>query len=1333
MGTLTAEQLERIKAVLVDGSRALAYVTTGYVLTGDEILRLVKAGYLKTEDVDNIISGAFHAGAVSSRMAEAVTMTAAEFEAHLKVNPLALSDTEQVALDEAKERAGMYCVGLGNRWSDELGRVVIDADADLAREKREIIGDATAEAVAKRRSAKQLRSDLRQLTEDWSRDWDRIAHTELQRAYEHGYAEGTIEQYGDGELLAKVPEPDACAECMRLYTDGERPIVKPARWWMANGTNVGRKKDQWQATIDPLHPNCRCRLQRVPRGWTINMDGEIEPPEVEKAFSKADKPQLGLFDRPTHGPYIGPKGGKWKDPQHTEHWEPPEPPKESGKKERAISERVADFHNRVDLSKPPTLIKVRDLRPIDWESGKRVPLEAGQEATCHRCGAAHIIVWTLQVHTRDGNVTQVDVGSGCAQKAFAGWEPTKDQLSAAKKRGKTEEKEKIQNQIDAWRTQVKKRLEQLTPPEPEYVGSGKRKSYYLMPEEIWRIGDVEIGFHYDEDAPANKRGARTNDDLRRIETQWLVARQTEIFDELGIPASTRLRGQIEMASRVAWERNDRRQTNVMAKLRADKYRPLEKGGLPAGTVHAWADGRRYQKQSDGTWQQLTEHSETPERTGAIKVDPVVVRATVDDLLGDQKWNRHGVLAADLETRDRSVQATTAKGREIQVRVIMLQKPDVTDPRGVSGQHQLIRTVDDPGRQRHLVWLNVRSGVNWDRDELSATLRSVLSHELAHAADPSISEGRPTSTRQIRDTGGEAAYYNDPAEVAARMQQIWREITDRRAVASIEQIRTEAKEEGADFEPDAFSHLHTSDTWNRIEEHLTTENRRRILRMAARAWELIRQGEIDPSFVKSYKLAGRMKWNGFDISVEQDVGDVRHWHNPFNGKDGQTKFKVPYGYLRRTEGVDGDHVDVFVGPHENAPNVYVVHQVRAPDFLQYDEDKVMLGFDSETSARDMYLAHYDDPRFLGSVTTMTLDDFRRKVLRTPDLAPHDRILKSLIERGRELFKAGGPYIGPRGGRWADPEHTIPWHESREGFERQHAARKKKREERLAAHREKIKLGGEYKTETGYVVVIPDASDPGKVRTQSFDEHGFSGHHTYNNLDDLAFDTLPYRGQWEPASGILEKLFGTETWREGMARTTVVMALNSLGYYGKREDQNLINQHIQRHGYQSAADALRGWSENKKELSETTRHLLAKAAADWELSKATLGGIALPQHLGPKAPVGSGTWATDKTKRWGASAVLDSQNVLDNVRQMRDERKIKPRLVLDLRKLNPIVADDLHNVKDLEIDDESMEGIRGDVENDNAKRSRQRALDKRKQAVDNQTVGRKATEWRRPDET
>ena len=32
-----------------------------------------------------------------------------------------------------------------------------------------------------------------------------------------------------------------------------------------------------------------------------------------------------------------------------------------------------------------------------------------------------------------------------------------------------------------------------------------------------------------------------------------------------------------------------------------------------------------------------------------------------------------------------------------------------------------------------------------------------------------------------------------------------------------------------------------------------------------------------------------------------------------------------------------------------------------------------------------------------------------------------------QRLEELRKSGGPFIGPRGGKWADAQHTIPWKE------------------------------------------------------------------------------------------------------------------------------------------------------------------------------------------------------------------------------------------------------------------------------------------------------------------
>lgn len=144
---------------------------------------------------------------------------------------------------------------------------------------------------------------------------------------------------------------------------------------------------------------------------------------------------------------------------------------------------------------------------------------------------------------------------------------------------------------------------------------------------------------------------------------------------------------------------------------------------------------------------------------------------------------------------------------------------------------------------------------------------------------------------------------------------------------------------------------------------------------------------------NYKLDRRMYFRDLHVSIETDKGKLRHWHDPHNNTDGTTKMKYPYGYIRRTSAPDGDHVDCYVGPNERAKYVYVIHQMKAPEFKTYDEDKCMLGFLSENAARTAYLAHYNDKRFLGSMSTIPYEAFRDKVLHTFDLKRPGKITES----------------------------------------------------------------------------------------------------------------------------------------------------------------------------------------------------------------------------------------------------------------------------------------------------------------------------------------------------
>lgn len=120
-----------------------------------------------------------------------------------------------------------------------------------------------------------------------------------------------------------------------------------------------------------------------------------------------------------------------------------------------------------------------------------------------------------------------------------------------------------------------------------------------------------------------------------------------------------------------------------------------------------------------------------------------------------------------------------------------------------------------------------------------------------------------------------------------------------------------------------------------------------------------------------------------IAVETDKGDVRHWYDPASKEHGETKMHYPYGYFQGTKasGMSGDNMalDVYVGPVEEADDVFVVRQMKRPEFKEFDELKVMVGFESEKQARAAYLMHYNDERFLGEMESYTVDDFKTKYI------------------------------------------------------------------------------------------------------------------------------------------------------------------------------------------------------------------------------------------------------------------------------------------------------------------------------------------------------------------
>jgi GNAT superfamily N-acetyltransferase len=163
---------------------------------------------------------------------------------------------------------------------------------------------------------------------------------------------------------------------------------------------------------------------------------------------------------------------------------------------------------------------------------------------------------------------------------------------------------------------------------------------------------------------------------------------------------------------------------------------------------------------------------------------------------------------------------------------------------------------------------------------------------------------------------------------------------------------------------------------------------------------------------AYKLQGHDNVQGLRIAIENRKGSVRKGKDS-DGNEWRTKMKHPYGYLVGTKGADGEPVDCYVGPDKDAPAAFVVHQ-RKDDGKGYDEDKVMLGFKSKKEAKEAYLKHYDDPKFLGPISRVDMERFRNLVKSKKKLVKIARAKEQEQGKVTRFLRKAGPGLGGAAG-------------------------------------------------------------------------------------------------------------------------------------------------------------------------------------------------------------------------------------------------------------------------------------------------------------------------------
>ena len=136
--------------------------------------------------------------------------------------------------------------------------------------------------------------------------------------------------------------------------------------------------------------------------------------------------------------------------------------------------------------------------------------------------------------------------------------------------------------------------------------------------------------------------------------------------------------------------------------------------------------------------------------------------------------------------------------------------------------------------------------------------------------------------------------------------------------------------------------------------------------------------------------GHVRIAGLDVSIENPTGSSRRQEWP--------PLTAHYGYIKRTTGADGDHVDAFVRngtPADYAGPVFVIDQRVDGAF---DEHKALIGWPTEEDARRAYLSNYEPGwQGLGAIHELTMDEFKAWLAAGDTAKPYRAVKKLALLR------------------------------------------------------------------------------------------------------------------------------------------------------------------------------------------------------------------------------------------------------------------------------------------------------------------------------------------------
>lgn len=253
-------------------------------LSAEELKVLADAGY-DTSNNDSLLSEVYYHNFINHPPSEDAPKTVEQIKEQQAVHGLKpAGEAHDYSVESVNDKTRQYI--------DKLKLDVMTRIEGIIRENNDQYKmnalqnlDRTniMDELVKESTLGKLKQKLRDTSHDGNRDWTRVAITEMSNAVGIASVDRIVGENQESDLdeiyvfRKSVNDSKTCKFCRRFYDDSDgTPKLYKLATLMSNGSNYGKKTDDWHPCIGATHPNERCsQTIELKPGWKLVAGGNV--------------------------------------------------------------------------------------------------------------------------------------------------------------------------------------------------------------------------------------------------------------------------------------------------------------------------------------------------------------------------------------------------------------------------------------------------------------------------------------------------------------------------------------------------------------------------------------------------------------------------------------------------------------------------------------------------------------------------------------------------------------------------------------------------------------------------------------------------------------------------------------------------------------------------------------------------------------------------------------------------------------------------------------------------------------------------------------------------